>query len=297
MTCHGYKDLRVLRPHNLYCALVIGCALFPISLCARDAAARPRILVANFGSTDSLKSEAAAQAPALSSELKREFATLETGVSGGSVGGSSTREKFLRVPITRVPAWMRSGAAPTRPFQDVAKGPSTSDLCAPRPYTPSSLLGRSAEQRRRVLYPLVQSAACAAGLPVGLMDAMLIQESRYNPLAISPKGAFGLGQLMPRTALQLGVDRYDLGDNLTGAARYLRQHIDEFGQIPLALAAYNAGPARVRRSWSVPRITETQNYVRQILINWRSIEAAAAARDTSREKPGARQIALISKFP
>ncbi|WP_254515894.1 transglycosylase SLT domain-containing protein [Novosphingobium sp. G106] len=56
---------------------------------------------------------------------------------------------------------------------------------------------------------------------------------------------------MPGTAAQLGVDRYDLRDNIAGAARYLRQHIGEFGQVPLALAAYNAGPARVRKAWRI----------------------------------------------
>src|SRR3546814_19206982 len=54
--------------------------------------------------------------------------------------------------------------------------------CSPKPYLSSGLLGRTAEDRRRVLYPLVQRAACEAGLPIGLMDAMLIQESRYNPM-------------------------------------------------------------------------------------------------------------------
>src|SRR3546814_7014431 len=82
--------------------------------------------------------------------------------------------------------------------------------CSPKPYLSSGLLGRTAEDRRRVLYPLVQRAACEAGLPIGLMDAMLIQESRYNPMALSPKGAFSRGQLMPATAKQHGVDRYRL---------------------------------------------------------------------------------------
>src|SRR3546814_2976104 len=93
------------------------------------------------------------------------------------------------------------------------------------------------------------------------MDAMLIQESRYNPMALSPKGAFGLGQLMPGTAKQLGVDRYSLHGNLRGAARYLSWQLREFGRVDLALAAYNAGPGRVRSVKRVPRITETQNYV------------------------------------
>ena len=77
------------------------------------------------------------------------------------------------------------------------------------------------------------------------MDALVIQESRYNPTAISPKGAFGLGQLMPGTARQLGVDRYSLDGNLRGAARYLSWQLREFGRVDLALAAYNAGPGRV----------------------------------------------------
>src|SRR3546814_10033684 len=70
-------------------------------------------------------------------------------------------------------------------------------------------------------------AACEARLPVGLIDALIMQESRYNPSALSPKGAFGLGQLMPATARQLGVDRYDLMQNLTGTAMYLAQQLDE----------------------------------------------------------------------
>jgi soluble lytic murein transglycosylase-like protein len=162
---------------------------------------------------------------------------------------------------------------------------------------PSSLLGRTAEERRRLLYPMVQQAACEAGLPIGLMDAMLLQESRYNPLAISPKGAFGLGQLMPGTALQLGVDRYDLRGNLAGAARYLRQHMDEFGQVPLALAAYNAGPGRVRRSGGVPLIAETQNYVRRILMNWRALEIRSGRQSGEHSSPLPRQASIVSSFP
>lgn len=145
--------------------------------------------------------------------------------------------------------------------------------CGARPWRPSQLMGRTGEERRRLLYPLMQQIACEAGLPVGLFDAMLIQESRYNPFATSGKGAFGLGQLMPGTARNLGVDRYDLRGNLTGAARYLKNHLDEFGRADLALAAYNAGPGRVRTSYAVPAIMETRGYVANILTNWRVLEA------------------------
>lgn len=149
--------------------------------------------------------------------------------------------------------------------------------CGPRDYAPSGLLKAVGEERRRILYPLVVKSACRHGLPVGLFDAMIMQESRYNVAARSPKGAFGLGQLMPGTAAQLGVDRYDIYGNLDGAARYLAGHLREFREPTLALAAYNAGPGRVRSKRIVPRIPETQNYVRQIMWNWRNLEWNAAA--------------------
>ncbi|UVO53787.1 lytic transglycosylase domain-containing protein [Sphingomonas sp. SUN039] len=140
--------------------------------------------------------------------------------------------------------------------------------CVMPMYRPSLAFGRAAEERRRILFPLVHRAACEAGLPVGLFDALIMKESRYQSAVTSPKGAFGLAQLMPGTALQLGVDRYTLLENLRGGARYLKQHVDRFGRYDLALAAYNAGPERVERRWRVPAIAETQDYVRTIIGNW-----------------------------
>lgn len=86
-------------------------------------------------------------------------------------------------------------------------------------------------------------------LPTGLLDALVWTESRYNPLAVSRVGAAGLGQLMPATARELGVsNRFDPMANIDGAARYLRQMLDRFGTVHLALAAYNAGPRAVTRA-------------------------------------------------
>ncbi|MBV1692714.1 lytic transglycosylase domain-containing protein [Novosphingobium sp. G106] len=262
--------------------------------CAGDLPARPRILLARFG-TEPVPDPRPARETGLGSQLEEQFADLGDNKNASSNGTDPTLGSFLRVPGLRIPAWMRGARTAG------VSGASGSALaidgdCAPRPYIPSSLLRRSAEERRRILYPVVRSVACEAGLPIGLMDALLIQESRYNPLATSPKGAFGLGQLMPGTAAQLGVDRYDLRDNIAGAARYLRQHIGEFGQVPLALAAYNAGPARVRKAWRIPRITETQNYVRQILVNWRTLELEAAP--ALRPRPiAAKRSSLVARFP
>ncbi|WP_404479449.1 lytic transglycosylase domain-containing protein [Novosphingobium sp. BL-52-GroH] len=99
-----------------------------------------------------------------------------------------------------------------------------------------------------------------------LLEAVVWQESRWNELAVSPVGARGLAQLMPGTAAQMGVDSADPMANLEGGARYLRLQLDAFGgDIEKALAAYNAGPARVVRAGGIPNIRETRAYVAAIM--------------------------------
>lgn len=103
-------------------------------------------------------------------------------------------------------------------------------------------------------------------LSPALLEALVWQESRWRPEARSPKGAMGLAQLMPGTARDLGVDPRDPFANLAGGARYLRQQLDRFdGDVERALAAYNAGPGRVMRAGGIPRIAETQSYVRSVV--------------------------------
>lgn len=104
-------------------------------------------------------------------------------------------------------------------------------------------------------------------LPRDVFVSLVHQESRFNPQLRSPKGAYGLTQLMPGTAKELGVNPRDPMQNLEGGARYLRQQLDTFGSLPLALAAYNAGPGNVRKHDGIPPFRETQNYVREIMNN------------------------------
>lgn len=113
---------------------------------------------------------------------------------------------------------------------------------------------------------LAGQIAQEAGVDESLFAALISAESDWNPNAVSPKGAIGLTQLMPDTARALGVaNPYDPIENMRGGARYLRQMLDEFGSVELALAAYNAGPGAVRRHRGVPPFAETQAYVRRIL--------------------------------
>lgn len=111
-------------------------------------------------------------------------------------------------------------------------------------------------------------AAVAArhDISAALLEAVVWQESRWRPEAVSRAGARGLTQLMPGTARDLGVNPDDPRANLEGGARYLKMQLNTFGgDIVKALAAYNAGPARVIRAGGVPRLRETQEYVAAIL--------------------------------
>ncbi|WP_295493510.1 MULTISPECIES: lytic transglycosylase domain-containing protein [unclassified Sphingorhabdus] len=113
----------------------------------------------------------------------------------------------------------------------------------------------------------IQVAATRFGIDRNLVDAVAWQESRYNPRALSTAGAMGVMQLMPGTARQLGVrNPHDVEQNVVGGTAYLRQQLERFGNnVPLALAAYNAGPGAVIKYGGIPPYRETQDYVRQIM--------------------------------
>jgi soluble lytic murein transglycosylase-like protein len=126
----------------------------------------------------------------------------------------------------------------------------------------------SAPQLTRADYVMMaRQAAVSEGVDPNAFVALVSAESAFDPAATSPKGARGLSQLMPGTASDLGIPAEKIADptfNLRGGARYLRLQLDTFGSLPLALAAYNAGPGRAAKpaaSW--PR--ETKGYVTKIM--------------------------------
>jgi hypothetical protein len=114
---------------------------------------------------------------------------------------------------------------------------------------------------------LIKKLAKRHGVDEKLIRAVLAKESGGNPLAVSPKGAMGLMQLMPDTATSLGVqDPFNPEQNLAGGVKYLKYCLNRFNQdTTLALAAYNAGPEAVQKYGGVPPYAETQQYVASIL--------------------------------
>lgn len=185
-----------------------------------------------------------------------------------------------------VPLWMQTGKVMTGAGQVaqsvVAPYIYSPAACTMAPYHPRGDLTAWQEARRARYFPLISAVACEAGVPTGLLDALVAQESRYDPLIVSSKGAVGLTQLMPATARGLGVlDSRDPLSNLRGGAKYLRSHLDEFKRVDLALAAYNAGPGRVRTLGRIPPFRETIDYVAAITRGWSSGAFRAASIQTA----------------
>jgi soluble lytic murein transglycosylase-like protein len=116
---------------------------------------------------------------------------------------------------------------------------------------------------------MISSAAERYAIDAKLLRLLAWQESRFHHDAVSRKGAVGVMQLMPGTARDLGVDRYDLSQNILGGAAYLRQMLDRYGgDQSLALAAYNAGPGAVDRYRGIPPFLETKTYVAAVGGLW-----------------------------
>lgn len=113
-------------------------------------------------------------------------------------------------------------------------------------------------------YNTMKVAGAKHGVDPGLLAAIAQVESGGKPDARSHAGAMGLMQFMPATARELGVNPLDPTSAINGAARLMRSHLDKFGSVEKALAAYNAGPGAVIRHAGIPPYQETQNYVHRV---------------------------------
>lgn len=117
---------------------------------------------------------------------------------------------------------------------------------------------------------IVMTIASRYGVDPALVEAVISVESAFDPLAISAKGAMGLMQLMPDTASRYGVSNpFNPRENLTGGIRYLRDLLIRFGNLPHALAAYNAGETAILRYRGIPPYQETRDYVKKVIDRYR----------------------------
>jgi soluble lytic murein transglycosylase-like protein len=147
-------------------------------------------------------------------------------------------------------------------FTNVPTNPRYKKIRSPRAFTQLQ-----AKRLSPALHRTITQTSLAYRLNPALVRAVIQAESAYDPDAVSPKGAMGLMQLMPEMAWFLNVvNPYDPTQNITGGVRHLRYLLDRFGDnLELALAAYNAGETRVSRENRIPRISETQEYVRKVI--------------------------------
>lgn len=181
-----------------------------------------------------------------------------------------------QVPEVGAARWLRQRGVERLSRVGAARGFSIGGVSGPfahcdrTVYVPTWWLSREVEGRRAYYFDMMAAVACEHGIPTTLLDAVIAQESGYKFWAVSNAGAMGMMQIMPGTARLLGLRApFDPLANLRAGARYLRQQLDRFGRIDLALAAYNAGPERASlRAGLVPRIPETMNYVATIFRNW-----------------------------
>lgn len=121
----------------------------------------------------------------------------------------------------------------------------------------------------------IRAAAARNGVDEDLISSVIFAESNFAPRALSSKRAMGLMQLMPQTAHRYDVhNAFDPGQNISGGTRYLKALLDQYhGNLPLALAAYNAGPQRVAQYGGVPPFPETRNYIHRVTKKLNKLKA------------------------
>lgn len=218
------------------------------------------------------------------------------------VTGKRLTERFNKYAEYRKEV-KRSGKSFTEKLESLAdesspKLPPLRNARAGRRHAPPELARPkeiSTTQAKRLAQhaPEIQAAAAKYNVPVELICGVILQESGGNARAVSPAGAQGLMQLMPKTAKRFGVENsFDPAQNIDGGTRYLRFLLDRFdGNIELTLAGYNAGEGAVAKHGNkVPPFRETQQYIPKVLGYTQSMINILVAQIDQPLPPNARRV-------
>ena len=181
-------------------------------------------------------------------------------VSNGAVMPASNQVSFEKI--------LQDGAKTK--FGDLLTNPATRVNAQIYTNTALSAAPKADVSSKAKIKELISRVSKKHGVDEKLVNALVNQESGFNPNAKSKVGAMGLMQLMPSTAKGLGVTNpMDPEQNVEGGVKYLKSMLNKYnGNIILALAAYNAGPGAVDKYDGVPPYKETQNYVKSILSSY-----------------------------
>jgi soluble lytic murein transglycosylase-like protein len=189
---------------------------------------------------------------------------------------SADNSSFVDIPTAEIDHFeaLPAEAAPLAPKEDAAGS-------RPKLQTPAKAVQRPVD-----LNEVVEAASGTYHLDPDLVNSVIRAESGFNVRAVSPKGAQGLMQLMPRTASELGVQNvFDPQANVEGGTRYLRELLERYNfDLVKALAAYNAGPRRVEQYGGVPPYYETKVYVARIVRDYNKKLAAKNAAQPAAQK-------------